>query len=245
MPSPVEITVGAATLRGQLHGTPTTVDARWGVLFLHGWDGRPHDTVAAELVAAVADAGFLAMTVAFRGHGESDGDRTLVSRHDALVDALAAHRALRQWLGRGAPIIVVGSSYGAYIGVLLSARCPVAGLSLRVPAAYPDEGFERPQCGHGHDDPVVRRWRLRRAGPGDARCFAALAAFAGPVQILEAEHDEEIPRRTVRNYCDVVPPARLDHRVMAGWPHSLGEDVDRRREWVAALGSWLGPAYRR
>jgi esterase/lipase len=83
------------------------------ILFLHGWTGKPN-TRAAKLLA---ENGYTALTVVFRGHPGSDGDMSTITRQNALDDAIAAYDYLKSNLPEGMPICVTGSSYGSKVGI--------------------------------------------------------------------------------------------------------------------------------
>jgi dipeptidyl aminopeptidase/acylaminoacyl peptidase len=62
-----------------------------------------------------------------------------VTRQDGLDDVLAAYDYLAsQPLIDKTAIGVIGTSYGGYLAMLLTAYRPVRWLAMRVPALYPD-----------------------------------------------------------------------------------------------------------
>jgi len=66
----------------------------------------------------------------FRRHGHSDTTAVTLGYFERL-DVLAAIRAVRQRLGPGHPIVVLGISMGGAAGAMAAAECPdVAGLVL-------------------------------------------------------------------------------------------------------------------
>lgn len=232
----VAIPVDRQVIRGNLY-KPGSEARPVAVLFLHGWAGHPNDNAAKVLV----EHGFYALTIGVRGHAKSDGDINRVSRQDSLQDVAVAYDFLAAQAPKGMPIVVVGSSYGSYMALLLSTIRPVAALSLRVPAAYPDKRFTEPQMGQGNEDPEVMRWRRTPQSYEGNRGFEAMHAFDGPVQIIEAEDDEQIPHQTVENYkAAIADSAQLDFHFMAGWPHSMGDDPERNRQFQELLLDWLG-----
>jgi len=205
-------------------------------LFIHGWTGKSNDSAAAML----ANHGFCAMTINLRGHNSSDGDIKAVSRRQSLADAVAAYDFLRQQLSPDVSIVAVGNSYGGYISALLSQERPLAALSLRVPANYPDEGFDQPQWGNGNDNPVVAKWRAQPLGPSKTRALRAIHNFQGRLQIFEAEYDERVHSQTPKNYRHAVAdPSLLEYHLMRGWPHGLGDDAHRNKDFQSLLLVWL------
>jgi esterase/lipase len=206
------------------------------ILFLHGWTGKPN-TRAAKLLA---ENGYTALTVVFRGHPGSDGDMSTITRQNALDDAIAAYDYLKSNLPEGMPICVTGSSYGGYTAAILSSERKMNGLSLRVAANYPDEGFELPQEGKGNEDPRVAKWRTEKLEAEATKSLRAVHAFKGKIQILEAELDEVIPHQTTQNYVDAASDKLLlDYHLMKGWPHSLGDDEERNKDFQTLLLKWL------
>lgn len=230
-----EIDVDGQKIRGNLY-EPAEKTHDLTVLFLHGWTGEPNDRSAETLT----ENGFYSMTISMRGHGNSDGDINQVSRADSLKDALAAYDFLASKLPNGVVIAAVGNSYGSYIAALLSRERDVAALSLRVPAPYVDEGFELSQMGHGAEDKVVMNWRQSAHEYTGNKAFEAVHNFEGPVQIIEAEKDDTIPRQSVQNYKNAISNTeRLDYHLMPDWPHSLGNDPERNKQFQGVLLSWL------
>jgi esterase/lipase len=188
----------------------------------------------------LAEKGFSAMTLSLSGHGNSDGKIEDQTRQKSLQETLAAYDLFKSKLPADTKIGVVGNSYGGYMAAILSTQREVACLSIRVPANYPDEGFEQPQAGRGHDDPAVAKWRLQKLNFNNTRSLNAIHQFKGPIQILEAEKDELIPHQCVQNYVDAVKDkSKLDYQLLKDWPHSMGPDPERNRQYQEILLSWL------
>src|SRR5437764_11967552 len=108
-----------------------------GLLFIHGWGGDQRQYVArAREIAAL---GCVCLTFDLRGHAQTQTRYDSVSREDSLRDILAAYDFLAaQQNVDSDSIAVVGSSYGGYLGALLTGKRPVKWLALRVPALYKD-----------------------------------------------------------------------------------------------------------
>jgi esterase/lipase len=211
-------------------GKPATV----AFLFIQGWTGR-QNTVAAQ---ALADLGFTSMTYDMRGNGDSEGDLSKLSREDYVNDAVLAYDFLRQQVGEHVAIGVVGSSFGGYTAVLLSEQRPVACVSLRVPASYPDEGFNKPQLMQKDKSRDFLEWRSKQLGPGENRAFKALHDFSGKVQIIEAEADEILPHQVAENYVNAIRnKQQLDYTLMKGAPHSLVNE-QLSSEYAGLLSRW-------
>jgi uncharacterized protein len=233
--NPIELLIDNQKVRGNLY-VPDTNAKNVGVLFLHGWTGKPNESAAQFL----AEHEYHALAIQMRGHGDSEGDIKKIRAQDSLNDAIAAYDYLVAQLPANGTIVAVGNSYGSYIAVLLSEARQLKGLSLRVPAAYPDESFELPKWGRGHDDPVIDAWRKQAHHYSTNNALSLLHEFEGNIQIIEAEKDEIVPRQTVYNYKNAVAnPSQLSYIVLKNWPHSMGIDPKRNREFQELLLNWL------
>lgn len=208
------------------------------VLLLHGWNSRP-DEQAAEHFSSL---GYNVAAVAFRGHEGSDGDIRSITAENSLADAVAAYDYLRAYMPVESEVIVVGSSYGSYIAVLLSTVRPVKALSLRVPANYPDVTFYDPKWGDGSDNLLTTAWRKQSIAASENMALQAISSFQGHIQIIESGADEQIPHQTVQNYINAVAdPSRLDYHFMPGWSHSIRRDDAKSNQYVALVQKWLEP----
>src|SRR5665213_2663776 len=144
---PIEFEVGGKKLRGKFF--PAKAPAKkLAILFLHGWTGMPNNDAA----TVMAQNGFAAMVFSLSGHNDSDGRLEDQTREESLREVVAAYDFIKQKLPPGTNIVAAGTSYGSYMAVLLSGERPLAGLQLRVPANYWEDGFDEPQMGHGADD---------------------------------------------------------------------------------------------
>lgn len=202
-------------------------------LMIQGWGG--HQNI--EAAEALASLGFTTMTYDMRGNGASSGTLADFSRKDFLIDAVAAYDYLRRQVGENVAIGAIGSSFGSYMSILLSERRPLVCMSLRVPAAYPDEDFEEPQLAQVTSARLAK-WRTRPV-VGKNRAIDALHAFTGYTQIIEAEHDETIPHEAVRNYVKSISEKELlSFSLMRGAPHRLEND-ELRAEYIDLLTAWV------
>jgi esterase/lipase len=232
----VEFLVDGKKLRGNLY-KPAGVAKDLALLFLHGWTGKPNEDAASKL----SENGYIAMTISMRGHNNSEGNREELKIAEFFKDAEAAYDLLRQKVGPDMKIGVVGNSFGAYMATLLSGTRKVNCLSLRVPANYREEDYhEKKVTNSGSDNPRVLEWRKNKLTPAENKALKLLQTFKGPVQIIEAEKDTVVPHQTVQNFVDAVSDkSKLDYVVMKDWPHSLGDDPVRNKQFQEVLLSWL------
>jgi len=231
------MTVISFTSHGQrIAGNLFTADkpSPLAFLLLHGWLG--YQNVAAA--QALATLGCTSMTYDMRGNGDSEGDLSLLTRADFLRDAAVAYDYFREQVGEHVNIGVVGSSFGSYIGILLSEKRAITCLSLRVPANYPDDGLHKTGRTNTVENPEYREWRERALDYSQNKALHALHSFKGNVQIIESEQDEQVPRQTVLNYVHTISdPQMLSYTVMAGAPHSL-MTPDVQANYISLLRAW-------
>ena len=209
-------------------------EARGAVLFIHGWGGA-QDANDVRLARQLVADGFRCLTFDLAGHGRSEGRAEDFTVAQFLAQALAAY----DQLAASTPAYVCGSSFGAYLALLLSTRRPVAGLSLRVPANYPDDIFAGPPVAAYIASHSPREWRSQARGPAENRALAALAAFSGPVQLLAAGRDETIPCQTTENFISAARPGALEYHLLAEATHTLYAIPAMRREAYRLVRHWL------
>lgn len=195
------------------------------ILFLHGLgsDQRGYESRA----AAAADAlGAVCLTFDLGGHGESDGDRDLLSPREHLQEVCCAYDALPASCDR---VGVCGASYGGFLAALLVGERPVSRLLLRAPALYPDRFVDVALAERGPlNDPAPRCAALRN-----------LAAFGGETLVLESGRDAVIEHATIEAYLGASP--RMRHELIADATHHLADPAWKARfeseivEWFAAL----------
>ena len=130
----IEFVVGSQPLLGHLF---RPVDRRPGVLLAHGWGGNQDSYFAlARLLSAL---GCICVTFDFRGHAATELLKLSITPAENYADLLAAYDRLAEIPDVDPDnICVLGSSYGGYLGALLTRECKVARLGLRAPAMYAD-----------------------------------------------------------------------------------------------------------
>ncbi len=167
------------------------------------------------------------------------GELSKLSRADFVKDAAIAYDFLKQKATEQTQIGVIGSSFGGYTGALLSAKRPVASLSLRVPANYPDEGFDEPHLTHKYALQDFAEWCKKKLNYMENSALSALHEFEGKVQIVEAGADETVAHQVVENYTDAVADKQLlSYSVMKDAPHRLMNE-QLREEYLSLLTRWV------
>jgi pimeloyl-ACP methyl ester carboxylesterase len=223
------------------HSLAATVVAPWprvpGVLFIHGWGGSQSQYLTrARQVAAL---GCVCLTFDLSGHEATHGQWTTVSRETNFRDVLAAYDLLASRTEVDASTMaVVGSSYGGYLGAILTAERPVRWLAMRVPALYYDDGWELPKL-QLHRDFDLISFRRRRVAAVENRALRACAAFRGDVLLVESEHDEIVPHPVIQSYREACEPCcSFSYQVMPGADHGLS-DARHQQAYTTLLVRWL------
>lgn len=208
-----------------------------GVLFVHGWGGsQEHDLSRAREAAAL---GCVCLTFDLRGHSARAADKDTVTRAQNLQDLCAAY----DWLAcqphvDGEAIALVGISYGGYLAAILSQMRPVRWLALRTPAIYLDHDWEAPKR-RLHEDPELLRYRQRQVTLEENRALRACAAFAGDVLLVEAEHDQILPRQVIENYAAAFGSAKsMTRRLIGGADHGFSEKT-AQKDYTGVLMAWM------
>ncbi len=208
-----------------------------GVLFVHGWGGSQQQYLArAREVAAL---GCVRLTFDLRGHAQTRGQYETVTREQNLRDVLAAYDTLisRRHVDP-ASIAVIGSSYGGYLGSVLTSLRQVRWLALRAPALYIDSDWDSPKL-HLHRQQDLKGYRGSVVPATDNRALRACREFGGDVLLIESEHDNIIPQAVLTSYREACTHARsLTYRCLQGADHGLTVDADQRA-YTQLLVSWL------
>jgi uncharacterized protein len=226
---------------GDLAGTLFSANASGrhpAVLVIHGWtSAQDRHFDMAEMVCE--RAGATTLTFDLRGHGKTIGDINTLSRKNFLVDVVAAYDFLLSQEGVDPNNVgVIGSSFGGYLAALLTSKRKIAWAVLRVPADYPDEGFD--QSKKMSEQSGKDEWRKQCRDWDATAALCATHAFQGRVLIVESEKDDLIPRQTLLNYKDAVSDARnVEYVVMKNAPHSLSRFPEMKKEFNEIVFTWL------
>ncbi len=182
-------------------------DAAGGVVILHGAGSSKESHF--DYARACRAHGLAALAFDARGHGESEG--ALDGR--VLADVAAMADLLRDRTG-GLPVALRGSSMGGYFAIVAATQAAAAAVVAICPA--PGDGMAR----------ALRAGRFDFRADADALepvlvehdAAGAAATLAGPLLLLHAEADEQVPVEHSRALHGAAPASRLvavpggDHR---------------------------------
>jgi len=206
-------------------------------LFIHGWAGNQSQYLTRA--HQIAGLGAVCLTFDLTGHETTHSQWTTVSRAANFRDVLAAYDLLaaRPEVD-GDAIAVVGSSYGGYLGAILTTERPVRWLSMRVPALYYDDGWELPKL-QLHRDYDLVSYRRRLIATEENRALRACTAFAGDVLLVESEHDRIVPHPVIQSYREACAGCRsLRYRIISGADHGLS-DPEHQTAYTRMLVRWF------
>lgn len=198
-----------------------------GVLVLHGADSSAESHFG--FCRAAAAGGLTALAFDARGHGAGD-DRLGAG---AIDDVVALAGVLRDQLAPGTPIGLRGSSMGGYLALVAARAADAAAVVAICPASA--EGMRRGLA--------AGRFGFRADAPAlDALLaahdeHAAVAALAGPLLLLHAEGDEQVPVQRSRELAAAAPRCRYVE-LPGGHHRSIQHDAELQGESVR----WLGRA---
>lgn len=218
----IEFKVENQTLRGKLFYPENLKEKNPAILFVHGFTSEKERSY--QYAKNLAKLGYICFLFDSRGHGESEGDLLSFTNKDFLKDVITAYDQLADLenVDRNA-ISIIGSSFGSYLGLLLTTKRKVQNIALRVPADYPNEYFDKPKNITREDDRIMP-WREKRKNWNDSFALEAMHEFSGKILIIESELDDRIPHQTIENYVNAVKnPHQLTHILMKGVPHSIPE----------------------
>lgn len=216
------------SLAGRLFSPSEREPSGAGILFIHGL-GSDQLGYHRRAEAAAERLGATCLTFDLSGHGGSSGGQGEgFSPRDHLDDVAAAFDTLLNSGEVDAKRVgVCAASYGAYLAALLISIRAVRSLLLRAPALYPDRCLDRKDG--------ARQSSLE--APSDSAALRGVAAYDGPIMIVESERDEIIPRSIVEAYLEVCRDGR--HEVIPGAGHRLAEERWQAM-FIDILVSWFG-----
>jgi len=212
-----------------------------GVLFCGGYTSDMTGTKATALEAFCRERGRACTRFDYAGHGASSGDFADGTIGAWADDALAVlDRAI------AGPVVVVGSSMGGWIMLLLALARPerVCGLvgiaaapdfteDLLLPEATPaqrralaDQGYWMQPSAYGAPYPVTRalleeaRAHLVLRGPIPIRC---------PVHLLHGQRDPDVPWQTALRLAERLESDDVTVELIKAGDHRLSRERDLAR----------------
>lgn len=199
------------------------------VLLLHGVNSSRRST--APTAAWLASLGYAALTVDFRGNGESPMTDHSFGLHES-IDARAAFDWLKR-RQRGARVAVIGNSMGG-AAALLGPAGPLPADALVLQAVYPEIRQairNRIAAWVGRPpslllEPLLSYQSLPRLGvwPSELAPRAAIRRYRGPVFVIGGTDDRSTLPDETRALYDAAPgPKRL--WLVSGRDHAAMEDL--------------------
>ena len=209
-----------------------------GIVFLGGFGSDMQGTKALALESAAAARGQAFLRLDYRGHGISEGRFTDATIGDWLDDALAVFDAVTD-----GPQILIGSSMGGWIALLLALARPERVTGLIGVAAAPDfterlmwanmgavdretlarDGILAPPSAYGDPIPITRRLiddgreHLLLDGP---------ISYEGPVRLLQGQRDPDVPWRHSLLLADKLATEDLRLILVKDGDHRLSRPKD-------------------
>jgi len=242
-PEPAEmLTLSSGERLAYLRARPGSAGAGPGVVWLGGFrsDMRGQKAERLHRWAQRKGAGFVRFD--YRGHGESSGrfeNYVIGSWRD---DALAVVDRLTE-----GPQVLVGSSMGAWIALLVALARPhrIAGLVLVAPApdfvsrlmapqftpdirtALAERGYYDAPSAYGPEP-----YRITRALVEDGERLAlthAPIAFSGPVRILQGMADADVPWRHAVELIETLTSGDVAATLVKSGDHRLSDPENLHR----------------
>jgi len=213
-----------------------------GVVFLPGFMSDMEGSKALALEAFCRAEGRAFVRFDYQGHGESEGAFADGTIGLWAQDAIAVLDQLTE-----GPQIVVGSSMGGWIGLLLARARPGRVKAFVGLAAAPDftvrmwneefdeatraevleHGYMKRPCDYG-DDPYIITKALIDDG-WQNRLLAAPLHIAMPVRLIQGTDDPDVPWQTAQKIADQITGDDTEVILVPGGDHRLSRDIDLQR----------------
>lgn len=205
------------------------------ILFLPGYMSDMEGSKAVAIDAWAAETGRAVLRFDYGGNGASEGrfeDGTLVSWRDdalSLIDALT-----------DGPLLLVGSSMGGWIALLIALARPERIAGLVGIAAAPDftdwgfsdadkallatEGQLREPTPYG-DQPLVTTLTFWQSGQA-LRLLGATIPINCPVRLLQGQEDRDVPWQTALRLSQRLHSYDVQTLLIKDGDHRLSRDSD-------------------
>jgi len=220
------------------------------IVFLPGFKSDMAGTKAVHLHQWAAVHGLPMLRLDYSGHGASGGnfENGTIGRWTADAQAVIAART-------DGPVLLVGSSMGGWIGLLLARAMPAQVVGLVGIAAAPDftetllwQGLSAAERAALENDGYVERpsiygekpYRFTRALIEDGRAQRVLngpLAVTCPVRLLQGQRDPDVPWQTALLIAAQVASGDVEVILIKDGDHRLSrpQDLDLLTRTVAAL----------
>lgn len=225
---------------------PPASDQSMHIVFCCGFHSTMTGNKARFLRSLCADAGWGISCFDYRGLGESDGEVEHFSLHDWLQDTLAVIDALQSKFDVHQPVVLIGSSMGAWLATHACILRPQRIAALVTIAAAPDftryllwpslKDKEKNALQAGHTIAVSNRyddvpWKLRQELFASGESLALLSdspmntnpSLSNPQQPSFDTHSISCPVRLMHGTADTDVPWQFSMQLMSLFSGS--EDV--------------------
>lgn len=206
------------------------------ILFIHGWTSN--EKGYAPRAEALSKLGFICLTFNLRGHDGKQKTLDKFSRADHLEDCIAAYDFLLSQNGVDKTQIgIIGASYGAYFGSILSLKRKLKWIVLRAPALYHNEKFDSSTSKliNDREDEFFQRMKPEK----NNLALEGIKKFKGDLFIIESDKDKIIPNRIIKYFKNaIIDKTKISHRVIKNAKHELTEGK-QKQEFIDILVRWF------
>lgn len=225
------------------------------IVFLGGYRSDMRGTKAERLSATCAKAGLGFLRFDYRGHGESSGQFADLTISDWLEDAADIVSARTE-----GPLLLVGSSMGGWIALLLAQRMRprMAGMLLLAPAPDFTKRLVEPSLTAAECRDLARQGYIERASAyapeptvytkrllddGLSQCVLDGPVETGcPVHIIQGMRDPDVPYTHALELVSHLPGDGVTLTLVADGDHRLSREEDLHRMDAAVLDLAAGKA---
>ncbi|MCM2503983.1 alpha/beta hydrolase [Aureimonas altamirensis] len=218
------------------------------VVFLGGYRSDMRGAKAERLSTTCDKAGLGFLRFDYRGHGESSGRFTDLTISDWLDDAADIVSAKTE-----GPLLLVGSSIGGWIALLLARRMQarMAGMLLLAPAPDFTKRLVEPSLTAAECRDLARHGFIERASnyspeptvytkrlldDGLSQCVLDGPVETGcPVHIIQGMQDPDVPYAHALELVSHLPGEGVTLTLVANGDHRLSREEDLRRMDAAVL----------
>jgi carboxylesterase len=199
------------------------------VVLLHGGSGSPADLVG--LADDLAEQGATVLCPLLPCHGRGDAALGGIVFGELVERAFEAHDAMADG---GAPVILVGQSMGAALGIRVAAERDVLGFVALAPALRPYVlrrllGLVPLALAHPFAARTLVRWQSAvRRGMRDAA--RVLPEVRCPLLILHSDDDDSVDIRGAHEMLTRAASRQKRLEILHGQGHVLSLAPDRHRE---------------